>query len=77
MLAGTEHGECCGRAQVGFSSGRCWQVLSTVSVVAESGRGQVCGTLSACGEGSEENHETLQSVEPLKQKRCLLDRGIE
>ena len=48
-----------------------------MSVVAESGRGLVCGTLSACAEGSEENHETPQSVEPLKQKRCFLDRGIE
>ena len=48
-----------------------------VSVVEESGRGPICGTLSACAEGSDENHETSQSVESLKLKCCLLDRGIE
>jgi len=53
----------------GFTSGRCRQVLNTVSVVAGSGRGPVGGTLSACAEGSEENHETTRLVESLKQER--------
>ena len=62
-------GQVSGTEQVGFTSGRCRQVLSAVSVVAGSGRGPFGGTLSACAEGSEENHETPQLVESLKQER--------
>ena len=54
---------------MGFTSGRCRQVLSAVSVVAGSGRGPFGGSLSACAVGSEENHETPQLVESLKQER--------
>ena len=70
-------GQVSGRERVGVTNWRCWQVLSTVSGVAGSGRGPVCGTSAACAEGREENHEKPQSVALLKQKRCILDRGIE